>query len=58
MLKLLNKVSERDPLFFQKVGLVVGSALGIALGLIISERADRFEAVKEIEDGLPTSDEA
>ena len=34
---------EKDGLFFHKVGLILGVIAGVLLGLIVSDRADRFE---------------
>jgi len=52
---MLEKVRERglqDPLFFHKIGLVLGGFAGLLGGLIISDRADKFELqLEETIDG-------
>lgn len=52
---MLEKVRERgiqDPLFFHKIGLLVGGFAGLLTGLVISDRADKFELqLEEMTDG-------
>ena len=32
-----------DELFFHKVGLISGTVIGLLIGFVVSDRADRFE---------------
>lgn len=57
---MLEKVRERgiqDPLFFHKGGLFLGGLLGLLAGLVISDRADKFEIqLEEMTDGETRSE--
>ena len=39
----LKELSREDPLLWQKVGLVGGVVMGILVGFVVSDRADRDE---------------
>jgi hypothetical protein len=49
----LLELAQKDGLLFQKLFLLVGTILGVLAGLIISERADRFEM--EVDDEIPSA---
>lgn len=52
--KLLN-LTDKDPLLLHKVGFIFGAIIGVVGGLILSERADYYEAVlEEVEDNGET----
>ena len=38
---------KNDPLFFHKIGLLLGTVSGLLIGLVVSDRADQFE-IEEI----------
>jgi hypothetical protein len=42
---------EKDGLFFQKIGLLLGTVAGLLVGFMVSDRADKFEieVIKEEE---------
>ncbi len=41
---------EEDGLFFHKIGLILGTIGGLLIGLVVSDRADRFEIEVAEED--------
>lgn len=41
----LNELISNDELLLHKIGLVLGSIVGILIGTIISKRADDFEMI-------------
>lgn len=47
----IQKLIDKDPLFLHKIGLTFGSIVGLAIGLIVSERADFF--IIAAEEALP-----
>lgn len=50
---MLEKVRERgiqDPLMFHKIGLALGSLIGFAVGMFISDRAEEVEIEEIIDD--------
>ena len=56
MFEKLKVLAEKDPLLFHKVGIVLGSAVGLVLGLVVSDRADQYdvEMLEEAPNGTET----
>ena len=50
----LEKFAKDDELFFHKAGLILGTIVGVALGFVVSDRADRYK-VEEIEEEAPVN---
>lgn len=44
---------EKDGLFFHKIGLILGTTLGLLIGLVVSDRADQFEIEEITEEEAP-----
>jgi hypothetical protein len=40
---MIEKFAKKDGLFFHKIGLILGIIAGFLIGLVVSDRADRFE---------------
>ncbi len=40
---MIEKFAKDDGLFFQKIGLLLGTIAGLLIGLVVSDRADQFE---------------
>lgn len=57
MLEKLTKLAEKDPLLFHKLGIALGSAVGLVLGLVVSDQADQYdvEIIEEVPNGTETS---
>lgn len=45
---MLEKLKQ-DELIFHKAGLIIGAVVGVLLGLVVSDRADRYEIPVEEE---------
>jgi len=56
----MNKIKNflTDDLLPQKIGLVVGGLVGVLVGMVISDRADQFQPVIEIDDEEEANGEA
>ena len=49
MIEKLIELVENDELLLHKIGLTLGSIIGILIGTVVSKRADDFEAVPTYE---------
>jgi hypothetical protein len=49
MISKLNQLIKNDELLLHKIGLVVGTMVGILIGGVITKRADEFEALPDYE---------
>ena len=43
----IQTMVDKDPLILHKIGLTVGTIIGVAIGLVVSDRADFFAIVVE-----------
>lgn len=53
MIEKLKELAVKDELLFQKLGLGLGAATGLLIGMIISAKADQYEVrvIEEVTDG-------
>lgn len=53
MFEKLIELAKEDELIFHKLGLGIGAALGLLIGMIISAKADEYEVeiIEEAPDG-------
>jgi len=52
----LYKIMDRDELILHKVGLILGAAVGVFGGLLISDKAAQFQEVIEEVADVETTD--
>lgn len=55
---MIDKFAKKDGLFFHKVGLILGIVAGFLIGLVVSDRADRFEIEETAATGMEIADNA
>lgn len=46
-MKKLESIFNSDQMLLQKIGLVMGAVAGLLIGMVVSERADEFEATQQ-----------
>jgi len=51
MFEKLQKVVDKDDLFWHKVGLAVGTFVGFLVGLVVSDQADQFIVEEVVDEG-------
>lgn len=56
MIEKLTELAKKDPLLFHKLGVGLGSAVGLFLGLVVSDQADQYdvEIIEETPNGTET----
>ena len=56
MIEKLKNIVDGDGLFFQKAGLILGAVVGVLIGFVVSDRADKsvIETYEEVDDGPET----
>lgn len=57
LIEKLKALTEKDPLLFHKLGIVLGGVVGLVLGLVVSDQADQYdvEIIEEAPNGTETS---